>query len=673
MGKGIENLISAKKKLDSSLEKSKSLRLSLESIGPRLDEINHTLLAIDVSTRPVDTHTDALRTVGAHINRAVVPAAAVLRVFDAIHGLEKSLSDPQSDLPGYLGVLKRLEEALRFLGENCGMAIQWLSDIAKCLEDHKVADGWFITHLNKALKNLQEVEAGDEKGHLDGGLLEVALNRLESEFRRLLAVNSVPLPMSTPISAGQDKPASIEASPLPVTVIQKLQAILGRLIRNNRFDKCVSIYVEVRSSNVQASLQALNLDYLKMSVSEFNSIKNTEVYLSQWGKHLEFAIKHLLEAEYRLCNDVFERTRSDVWKSCFAKIALQAGILMFFEFGKTVTESRKDPDKLLRLLDIFASLTRLRSNFNQLFGGDDCSKIQNLTRDLIKRVIEGSCAVFGELLVLVEKEIHVSPPIDCGIPRAVTFIIDYCNKLLGNNYKPILTQILAIERSWKHEKYQEKIFIADIGNLVKAVGLKLETWSKGYDNAVASHVFLMNNHCHLYKFSKGTKLGSLLGDAWLSRQEQLREYYSSMYLRESWGKLPGFLSREGLIMSGGRESARDRVKQALKAFNSTFDNMYKKQSNWIIPDKELRERTCQAIIQTVVPVFRSYVQSYGPLVEQETNEIKYVKYTAQSLEKMFRSLFLPKLVKQGSSQLRQPSVSFSNDFVDQHESSPTDE
>ncbi|KAL0330127.1 UNVERIFIED_CONTAM: hypothetical protein Sradi_4999400 [Sesamum radiatum] len=670
MDKGIENLISARKLLKASVEKSKSLGLSLEKFGPRLDEINQRLPSLEVAIRPIRAERDALSAVGGHINRAVVPAAAVLKVFDAIHGLEKSLSDPQYDLPGYLGVLKRLEEALRFLGENCGMAIQWLADIVEYLEDHKVADEWFISGLKKALSSLRELEAGEEKGRLDGGLLEIALNRMENEFRRLLTENSVPLPMSSPTLPGEQ--ACIAPSPLPVAVIHKLQAILGRLAANKRLEKCISIYIEVRSSNVRASLQALNLDYLEISVSEFNDVASIEVYIAQWGKHLEFAVKHLFEAEYKLCNDVFERMGLDVWKSCFAKIAAQAGILAFLQFGKTVTESKKDPIKLLKLLDIFASLSKLRLDFNRLFGGAPCAEIQNLTRDLIKRVIEGACEIFWELLVQVELQRHTPPPSDCSIPRVVSFITDYCNKVLGDDYKPILTQVLVIERSWKHEKFQERILINELLNLVKAIELNLETWSKGYEDAVSSYLFLMNNHWHLYKYLKGTKLGGLLGDSWLREHEQYKEYYSTMYLRESWGKLPSLLSREGLILfSGGRATARNLVKQRLKSFNEAFDDMFKKQANWVIADKDLREKTRQAIIQTVVPVYRSYMQNYGPLVEQDQSASKYAKHTAQSLEKTFNSLFHPKPLKHGSFKVRHPSGKFNIGTVDQQQTPPT--
>ncbi|GAB4854018.1 hypothetical protein Ancab_022600 [Ancistrocladus abbreviatus] len=671
MGPGdanIDKLLSSRKSLCLSLEKSKALGFALEKAGPRLEEISQRLPSLEAAVRPIRANKDALVAVGGHIDRAVGPAAAVLKVFDAVHGLEKSLlSDPRSDLPGYLAVLKRLEEALRFLADNCGLAIQWLEDIVEYLEDNVLADDRYLLNLKKSLKDLRELQNNDERARLDGGLLEAALDKLEDEFRRLLTENSVPLSMSSE-SLGEQ--ACIAPSPLPFLVIQKLQAILGRLKANNRLDSCISIYVEVRSSNVRASLQALNLDYLEISISEFNDVQSIEGYIAQWGKHLEFAVKHLFEAEYKLCNDVFERIGLDVWMGCFAKIAAQAGILAFLQFGKTVTESKKDPIKLLKLLDIFASLNKLRLDFNRLFGGASCMEIQNLTRDLIKRVINGACEIFWELLVQVELQRQTSPPVDGSVPRLVSFVTDYCNRLLGDDYKPILTQALVIHRSWKNEKFQDRLLIDAILDIIKAIELNLETWSKAYEENTLSRFFLMNNHWHLYKNLKGTKLGTLLGDSWLKKHEQYKEDYAAIYLRESWGKLPALLSREGLILfSGGRATARDLVKKRLKKFNEAFDDMYEKQLKWVVSDKDLREKTCQLIVQAIVPVYRSYMQNYGPLVEQDSSASKYVKFSAQSLEKMITSLFHPKPGQYGSFKGRQYSGKFQS--VNQPHLSPT--
>ncbi|MQM05980.1 hypothetical protein Taro_038799 [Colocasia esculenta] len=681
MASPVEKLLAARCSLKSGMERSRTLAAALDRASPRLEEIFHRLPSLESAVRPIRAQREALVAVGGHIDRAVGPAAAVLKVFDAVHGLEPSLlSDPRQDLSGYLAVLGRLEEARRFLAENCGLAIQWLEDIVDYLEDNSVADGRYLSALKASLSFLR-----DSNSPLDGGLLDAALQRLEGEFRLLLTENTVPLPMapqtatppSTPPKAAANetqKPQVIAPSPLPVPIVQKLVAILERLSANGRVEHCIKIYIDVRGSNVRESLKALDLDYLEISTSEFNDVQSIEGHITQWGKHMEFALKHLFEAEYKLCSDVFERSGPpEVWMGCFAQIASQAGMLAFLKFGRTVTESKKDPIKLLKLLDIFATLNKLRLDFNRLFGGKPCAEIQNVTRDLIKRVIEGACEIFWELLVQVELQRQMPPPLDGGVPKLVSFITDYCNKLLGEEYKPVLTQILVIHRSWRQEKFQEGLFTEAILNIIKALEQNFETWSKGYEDLTLSYLFMMNTHWHFYKHLKGTKLGELLGDMWLKEHEQYKDYHATVYLRETWGKLPALLSREGLILfSGGRATARDLVKKRLKAFNEAFDDMYRKQSNWVISENDLREKICQLAVQAIVPVYRSYMQTYGPLVEQDASSNKYAKYTAQSLENMIGSLFQHKPGRSASMKARHSNGKLNNVVTNSHyHSAPT--
>ncbi|CAA7407403.1 unnamed protein product [Spirodela intermedia] len=617
-GNGVENLLAARRSVMASLDKSRAVAAALGQAGPRLEEIQQRLPSVEAAVRPICAPEEALAAAGGHIDRAVGPAAAVLKVFDAVHGLEPSLlSDPsKEDLAGYLSVLKRLEEALRFLSENCGLAIQWLEDIVEYLEENSVADRRYLLALKASLLSLSE-----SKDPLDGGLLGAALERLEAEFRRLLAAAETIVP--------------------PSSAVEKTHPILERLSANGRLENCIKIFVEVRASNIQASLNALDLQYLEISPAEFNDVQSIEGHISQWGKHLEFAVKHLFEAEYRLCSDIFEQCGPpEVWTGCFAEIAKRAGILAFLQFGRTVADSKKDPIKLLKLLDIFASLNKLRLDFNRLFGCKPCEEIQKATRDLIKKVVDGACEIFWELLVQVELQREMPPPADGNVPRLVSFMTDYCNRLLGEEYRTILTQVLTIHRSWKKHKFLERHLTEAVLDIIRALEQNLQVWSKAYEDATLSHVFLMNTHWHLYKHLKCTKVGELLGEAWLREHDQCKEFYAASYLKETWAKLPGMLSREGLILfSGGRATARDLVKKRLRAFNGAFDEMHRRQSGWVIPDKDLREKICHLTVQAIVPVYRSYMQNYGPLVEQDASAGKYAKYTAQSLEDLLGSLF----------------------------------
>ncbi|KAJ3696247.1 hypothetical protein LUZ60_001624 [Juncus effusus] len=649
------SLLTARQSLLSSMTKSRALSSTLTLTTPRLDEIKHRLPSLEAAVRPIRAPREALLEVGAHIDRAVGPAAAVLKVFDAVHGLERPLlsgDGPAGDLPGFLDVLARLEEALKFLSENAGLAVQWLDDIVDYLSDNSLADPRFISQLTITLSSLKSDSCSEP---LDGGLLNAALDRLESEFSCLLSANSAPLPLQTP-NRSSDQPAiPIAPPPIPTPTIQKLSSILDRLSANDRLSNCISAYVSIRGTNLHTCLTALGTDYL---TSPSDDSQTLGPHVQIWARHLEFLVKHLLESESKLISQLFGKLHPADSASCFADVASQAGILDFLKFGRAVSDAKKDPIKLLRLLEIFNALNKLRLDFNRLFGSKACADIQTRTRELIKKVVDGACEIFWELLTQVQLQRQVAPPSDGAVPRLISFITDYCNKLLSDEYKPDLTQVLVIQKSWKQEKFHERMFNDAILSIVKALELNFENWSKSYEDVNLGCVFMINTHYHFFKYLKGTKLGELLGDDWLREHEQYKDYYIAMFIRETWGKLPSLLSREGLLLfSGGRATARDLVKKRLKSFNESFDEMYQKQTNWLICDREMREKVSGLVVQSVVPVYRSYMQNYGPLVEQEGN--KYVKYTAQGLERMLGGLFQNKPRRTQSFNLR-PSNGKSN-------------
>ena len=648
-GDSIESLLAARKLLNSSLDKSRAVALALGKTGSRLEEIKERLPSSEAAFRCFSMQKCSFVVVRNQIDSAIGPAAAVLKVFDSVQELEKSLlSESHSDIFGYLVVLKRLEEAMKFLADNCRLAIQWLEGIAEALEGNVAVTDRYNCSVKKSFRILHELLAYEASARLNGGLLFEALNYLESEFNRLVTENTIPFALVAS-SSSPGKQAYIGSSLMPITVIQKLQVIIDRLKANGRLEICISVYAEVRSLNIRKSLQKLDLEYLEKSAKEFDDVQDIEGLIGNWCKHLELVVKHVFEPECKLCIDVFNKIGLDICNCCFAKIAIQSGILSFLQFGKNVTESKKDPVKLLRLLEIFAALDKVRVDFNRLFGGEAYGDIQSLIRDLIRRVVNGACEIFLELPLQVKLQRQVSPPPDGSVPRLVLFVTDYCNQLLGDNYRPILTQVLVIHQSWKQAKYEGGLLTRLIYSVIKEIALNLDEWSNSHQDITLSYLFVMNNHCHFCNL-KGTKLGDMMGDSWVKAHEQYKNYYAGLYVRESWGKLFSFLRQDGLIASPSRKASnRELVKKKLKDFYQTFDYMVKKHSCWVVTDKNLREKICQLVVQAFLPVYRSYLQNYAVLVEENASGGKYVKYSANDLEKILSSLFQPNLRKNGSS------------------------
>lgn len=649
-GKSIESLVAARDLLKTSLDKSRVLGLELDGMSLRLETADQRLLSLESAFRPASRKKCTFLAIGDHIDCAIRPADAVLKVYESVRELEHSLlASPCSNLPCYLSTVRKLEQALRFLSDNCLLAIQWLQGVIELLEDNGMTNERYVLNLKSSLSILQDLQSSEMKSHRDGGALSIAFDKLECEFKQLLTENSAPPAFDSLTECPVTKDACVASSPFPASVMQKLQAILERLDMSNQLESCIHAYVDVRTLSARASLQALHLEYLESPTLQFDDEQTIESDLERWSQHLQYAMKHVFEHEHRLSMQVFEKLGQEVWTRCFTMIASRTGIAAFLQFGNKFTESKKSPDKLLNLLKVFAVLDDLRSDFSQLFGTKACAEIQTLTRDLIRNVVHGAWEIFWELSFQVELQRQSPPPSDGSVPLLVSFVMEYCNQLLGDKYRPTMIQILVIHQSWKHEKYQEGLFTNQIYNIVKEIGLNLDSWSKAYHDRAHSFLFMMNNH-HYFCSLKGTKLGDMMGESWLRAHEQYKDYYSTLYLKESWGKLLAPITQAATDLTAEEEPIdRDLLKKRLKAFNEAFDDMYKKQYNWIIPDEDLREKMCQRVVQAIAPIYGSYIKKYTTSITPDDSAHRYIKHSVQSLENMLGSLFQPKHRKLGNS------------------------
>ena len=109
-----------------------------------------------------------------------------------------------------------------------------------------------------------------------------------------------------------------------------------------------------------------------------------------------------------------------------------------------------------------------------------------------------------------------SPPPNSGVPRLVSFVNVYFNQLLEDeDFKPTMIQFLEIHQNWRHQRFREGILREELCNVMEAIRLNIDAWSKAYGDTSLSYIFLMNHHSHLYKSLKGTSLRDLVGESQL--------------------------------------------------------------------------------------------------------------------------------------------------------------
>lgn len=619
--KRLERLKAMRSLLKSEMEKSETFSLVLNKTGSKLEEINHKLLSLEADIKEEKWRCSPFSD---HIRHTIAPISAVLRVFSTVQELERSLMS-SNEVLSYVSDVKRLGEVMKFLSSSCVLALNWLEDTIEYLTEKGMPDDHPCgLRFKTSIELLRELQMTESRAYLKGGILYTGLKNLQKEFKRILEEEQV----------------------LSEDNLRKLQAIIKILHAHTQSKNSVPVYIKVRTKVIQKRFE---IDYLEKTITEADNVHDIEGDIDQWRLHMEIAVKEIYELESRLCCNVFEDVGEDVPLRCFGEIASNSGILPLLRFGSRISKCKKDPPKLLKLLDCFSTMDNIRVEFNRLFQGEQCSEIRRVTRELISNLVKGVCEIFWELPCQVELQRPNCPPLNGGVPRLVSVVTEYCNKLLGTNNKPILSKILEIDLGWKNAKYQEELLTGHIYNILREIALNLDAWSSSNKDTALSCIFMMNNHSHFCGLRE-THLGEMMGESWLNAHEQYRDYYAALYVKESWGSLLSLLTNKAQTTSSSsssastpvkRKRARESIKQTLQAFSKGFDEIYTKQSNWVVEDDKLRWKICQAMVRTVVPRYKSYLQSYTMLLAEDptSDSTMHLYYTPKGLEMKLKTMF----------------------------------
>ena len=61
----------------------------------------------------------------------------------------------------------------------------------------------------------------------------------------------------------------------------------------------------------------------------------------------------------------------------------------------------------------------------------------------------------------------------------------------------------------------------------------------------------------------------------------------------------------------GSGVSRAMVKDRFKTFNVQFEDLHLRQSQWTVPDSELRESLRLAVAEVLLPAYRSFIKRFG--------------------------------------------------------------
>ncbi|CAH9122051.1 unnamed protein product [Cuscuta epithymum] len=636
-GGGVDSLSERAAMMREAVQKSQSITDNIVSI---LGSFDHRLSALETAMRPTQIRTHSIRRAHENIDKTLKAADVILSQFDLYRQAEaKILKGPHEDLESYLKAIEHLRGNIKFFSNN---------------KSFKSSDG-VLNHSNT--------------------LLAKAISKLEEELKHILSSYSKAvepdrlfecLPNSMRPSAespgdqtsGKHPSSSSHADPnnnvtenavytpptlIPPRVLPLLRDLAQQMIQAGNQQQLLKVYRDARSPVLEESLHKLGVEKLSKDDVQKMQWEVLEAKIGNWIHFMRIAVKLLFAGERKVCDQIFEGFES-IRDQCFAEVTV-GSVAVLLSFGDAIAKSKRSPEKLFVLLDMYEIMRELHTEIEELFRGKACNEIRESAFGLTKRLAQTAQETFSDFEEAVEKDATKTAVSDGTVHPLTSYVINYVKFLF--DYQSTLKQLFQEFENGEDSSSQ----LASVTmRIMQALQINLDGKSKQYKDPALTHLFLMNNIHYMVRSVRRSEAKDLLGDDWVQRHRRVVQQHANQYKRIAWAKILQSLSIQGLTSSGGSGSvgadgqgssgaSRAVVKERLRIFNSQFEELHQKQTQWTVPDTELRESLRLAVAEVLLPAYRSFIKRYGPLVDNGKSLQKYIRFTADDLEHMLGEFF----------------------------------
>lgn len=582
------------------------------------------------------------------------------------------------DDEGVEGLKSGIEEHLSVVEEKI---MSWETDESMIWDSGPDEAFEYLSAVDEARKLIQGLENRCLNGEGEKELLrrahdvlQLAMQRLEEEFKYLLVQHRQPfepehmsfrsseddgVDVGSMVSFGDE---SFEESArrdsvsrtseeciidlVHPDVIHDLKCIANSMFMSNYDHECRQAYVIVRKDALDECLFDLEIekfsieDVLKMKWGTLNS------KIKRWVRAMKVFVRRYLASEKWLCDQIFSELGLANFV-CFVEAA-KASMLQLLNFAEAISIGPHQPEKLVRFLDMYEVLADLLLDIDALFPDEAGSSVKVEYHEVLKRLADSVRATLVEFKNAVATNTSTNPFAGGGIHHLTRYVMNYLRLLV--DYKDTLNLLLKNDGSVpvllspdSSPSTEDESTSNDFSGGVSAMTLHLQSLtsileanlhekSKLYRDASLQHFFLMNNIHYMAQKVKNSELRVIFGDKWIRKHNWKFQQHAMDYERATWSAVLSFLKDES--NSSNSSISRTLLKERLRSFYVAFEEVYRMQTAWLIPDVQLRE---DLRISTSLKV----IQAYRTFVGRQMYHIgeKHIRYSADEMQDYLLDLF----------------------------------
>ncbi|KAF4382111.1 hypothetical protein F8388_001256 [Cannabis sativa] len=390
-------------------------------------------------------------------------------------------------------------------------------------------------------------------------------------------------------------------------VLPHLKSIANIMFASNYAEEFCQAFIKARKEALDTYWVSLGMetfsieDVLKM---EWKSLNHE---IKRWSWIMKIIIQVYLPSEKRLCDQIL----GEFGSHCFMDIS-KALLMYLLNFGEAVVIGDYQPEKLFRLLDMY-------------------EKLEDFSR-----------ATFSKFRNAIASSTSTTPYTGGGIHPLTKYVMNYIKALV--EFDDTLNVFLK-DQSSSFPENPDSVFELDniqkdgsslttscptannLRSITSTLESNLDNKSKLYKNGALQNVFLMNNINYIVQKVKTSKLRLFFGDVWIREHMAKVQQQATGYERTSWSSVVSLIRSHD-----GHALPKAVFKEKCRSFSVGFEEVYRNQTAWYIPNSQLREDLQISISQLVIQAYRSFTG-------RNSNDERHIKYTADDLESFLLDLF----------------------------------
>ncbi|KAF6146308.1 hypothetical protein GIB67_031330 [Kingdonia uniflora] len=519
-------------------------------------------------------------------------------------------------------------------------------------DDDRIEADRYLQAVDSILCSLASSTIEEGENTLNDAI-QIAMARLEYEFRHILITHTIPIINSIEDSYPSSSTSIHELDLIPYYAVNDLRRIADRMISAGYLRECIQVYGSVRRTSIDSCFRRLGIE--KLSIGDVQGLEwnALELKIRRWIRAAKICVRVLFANEKDLCEQIFEGlgcagTAAD--DACFMETVMGLAIQLFnFAEAIQICIGRQSPDKLFKILDLHDVLDDLLPDVNSVFGSKALESIRVQAAEILSRLAEAARGILSEFENAIQREpskvqvpggtLH---PLTRYVMNYISFISDYKKTLLKLIVSEPSMRDLAVAAIDVPKLENRSTLALHLIWIMAILQFNLEDKSKYYKDLSLAHIFMMNNIHYIVQKVKGSpKLLKMIGDDYLRKLTCEYRQAATNYERATWNRILCCLRDEGLDVSGSFSSgvSKSALRKRLKTFNSIFEEVHRIQSTWIISDPNLQEELRISISEKLILAYCSFLGQFREHIKSGKHPELYIKYSVENLEKAVMEFF----------------------------------